>query len=139
MVWAGTTAYARWNKQGVFEYSQTGFDADAEEGTVIDLLDYIGLRPTGYIPKYANLWATATHATEVTDTVSLKLQASVDGVNYDDLAEVTDADLPNAGTTTGYSDVIAATTFPTLAYRYFKMNCVTVGLGNTLAGFAKIW
>ena len=132
-------------KSGQFHAEFAGFKADAENSTVVDIFDAIqesdgrDITKQKAIPKYANFWVTAAHATAVTDTVSIFLHASVDGNTYTSLGEITDADLPNTGTTTGYSAVVAATTFPTLAYRYFKAVCTTVGVGNTLKLIANIW
>jgi len=137
MVWAGSTTSKALNKFGQFSFSQNGFDADGEAGDVIDLFElFNGLKQA---PQYASCYLSSSHATAVTDVVSMKLQGSVDGLNWDDLAEITDADVANGGTASEYSDVVSATAFPTIGYRYFRFNCVTVGSGNTLSPTAVLW
>jgi hypothetical protein len=148
LVWAGSTTTEEFDKQGAYYFVQNGFDADGEVGETLDVNDFLpknhnanaGLgRPTNTYFTWADFWVTATHATTVTDVVSIFLQASVDGTAWDNLCEVTDADAYTTDTTTGNSDVVAATAFPTINYRYFRISCTTVGAGNTLIGYAKIW
>lgn len=148
MVWAGTNNVTGFDKQGKFTYNQTTFDADGEVGTVIDLHDYLpnvvnatsaGALYKTFTPSYANFYVTATHATTVTDVVAIALEGSVDNLAWDVLCNVTDADAYTTDTTTGNSDVISATAFANVGYRYFRINCTTVGAGNTLRGYAEIW
>lgn len=143
MAWAGGATAVGKTPQGKFQFNQTNFDADAENGIIIDLNDYANLMGQPFIPQYANLWVTSAHAATVTDTVSFKLFACINTptgtANWDELGEVTDADLDNASTTTGFSDTESATAFPTVGYRYFQLRTTTVGAGNTLRGYVELW
>lgn len=130
MVWAGTQTISNEALGKSIKIVTEGLDADTEEGDVIDVLELINNgRLEGY-PTNASIYSASAHATEVVDTVSLKLFGSVNGIEYDELAEITDSDLANADTTSATSDVISATAW-LLPYRYFKITAPTVGLGNT--------
>ncbi len=128
MVYAGETIVKGWPSDGLNIYGQ-GFDADDEE-KIIDIKDYPEYFDKGR-PKNASIFLDAEHATEVVDIVSAKLFASIDGIVYTELAEITDADLANANTTTSTSAVVQATAW-TLPYQFFKLITPTVGAGNTL-------
>lgn len=128
MVYAGETIVKGWLGEGL-HIDANGFDADDEE-KIIDIMDYQQFFPLGK-PRNATIYLDSTHATEVIDIISAKLFASIDGLTYTELAEITDADLLNGNTTSGYSAVTTATAW-TLPYRYFKLITPTVGAGNTL-------
>lgn len=128
MVYAGVTIVKGWPTDGLDIYGQ-GFDADDEE-KIITIRDYPEYFGKGR-PKNASIFLDSSHATVVVDICSAKLFGSIDGITYTELAEITDADLANSGTTTGYSAVVQATAW-TLPYEYFKLITPTVGAGNTL-------
>jgi len=137
MAWAGSS-YGVFNKFSQFYLKQDGIDADSEVGDSIDIFNYI--HGVWKVPQYLSWWVTATHATAVTDTVSIIVQGSVDGVNWDTVGtEITDADAANGGSAAEQSDVVSVTAFPTIGYRYFRANCTTVGTGNTLTAHILLW
>jgi hypothetical protein len=144
MVWAGSTVdftglyIPRFNHFGQFEFAQNGIDADGEVGESVDIFSY--LKGVWHVPQYLSWYVTATHATAVTDIVSIIVQGSVDGVNWDTVGtEITDADAANGGSAAEQSDVVSVAAFPTIGYRYFRANCTTVGSGNTLTARVLIW
>lgn len=104
------------------------FDADAEE-LIIDLESIALKYHMNRYPNKAIFKTTSTHATVVVDTVSLKLQGSIDGTTYDDLSAVTDADPGDAGGAGPYTTMNQAATWD-VPYRYLKLIDVTNGTGN---------
>lgn len=112
----------------------TGFDADTEES--------FALRPVDmnerFMPTDAVIYVTAASAGVVTDIVDIALQGSAFGVQWTDLATVTDADVDNGGTSAEDSAEVTATRFAPGAYRYFRILCTTVGAGNTLRVFVRL-
>ncbi len=131
MVWAGGTQTLGRPVEGVLEIVTTNFDADAEEGDVVDL--YANTTLFDKLPTDLIKWCTSTHATTVTDTVEFDVQGSYDNVDFTDIGTaITDADVDNGS---GASERSAAilTDISALPYRYFKVVCTTVGAGNTLA------
>ena len=88
--------------------------------------------------RYATLEATAAHATNVTNTISAKLQGSVDGNTWTDIVEMT-ALVDDSPTTTGYGTVVYAADFINKGFNRYRISVPTVGAGNTLAFVAKIW
>ena len=109
-------------------------DADAEETHALFPVD----NDLRFMPTDAVLYVTAAHATVVTDVVDIALQGSAFGTQWTDLATVTDADVDNNSTTTGDSAEVSATRFAPGKFRFFRILCTTVGVGNTLRAFVRL-
>jgi hypothetical protein len=109
MVYGGTQTHTLIGKSLLVQ--TPGLDADAEEGPVVDLVEY------GFIPTRLSLIVTRTAGS--TALIALDIQGSINGVTYTSLAAVTAKD------TEAVDDTLTA-------YRYFKCVCTTVGTGNTL-------
>ena len=133
MVWAGGTQTITpvMGSDLLAKVTTTNFDADAEQATTFTLQDLHEAGGTQKLPvRRVSIYSQTTNAGAVVDVVSLKCFASVDNVNFDELAEITDADISNGGTSSEESDVITASAFPTLDYLYFYFIAPTVGLAN---------
>jgi len=148
MVYEGTTTWM-WDDVGRLVITAVGFDADAENDT-FDLADILPSSVAQGAPwkakdmmsfTDANLQLSATHATEVTDTVSFKVQGSIEGVTYADITglAITDVDAADAGTTAGSATPVNATQWTSSFFRYYKFVCTTVGSGNTLTATLTLW
>ena len=119
MVYAGTetvTVEKLPNGLNRLKISTAGIDANAEEGSVIDLHKYqINLTKAGII---------ARRTAGSTDTVEVNIMASADGTEYEELASCVSSAASTA--------FVWASSFATKSLRYVKVVCVTVGSGNTL-------
>ena len=119
MVWAGgtTTITKEYNNRGV-KIVQTIFDADAEEGSSIDILKYLEKYPT-------DGWIKAARTGGATDVVDVDLVGSVDDTTFD-------TGTPLATATGSTNEVPVSGTTWTALFRYFKPIVGTVGAGNEL-------
>lgn len=125
------------------------FDADGEN--LIDiltlyLLDFYkaGIR-RNLVPRTITWWSESTHATAVTDVVSIKLLASIRRATaiWVELGEITDADVDNGGSAAEDSANITEAAFPTIVYTQFDIDNITTGSGNfntvhMIVGFGEV-
>ena len=126
MAWAGSQTISR-PKPGYIQVVETGFDADAEESTVIDLHSYIGNEYTSVrLPRGSAITLQVERTAGTTDVVDIAIQGSMDNSNFADIITLTSSNTPTP-TSVAYN----ATPFY-VQYRYIKTLCTTVGLGNTL-------
>lgn len=120
----------------------SGFDADGEN--LIDILRlyleefYKKGIARNLVPRTITWWIVGTHATDVTDIISIKLMASIRDVStalarWIELGEITDADEDNDTGVLTYSLDVTEAAFPTQVLTQFDVDCITVGGGNTLA------
>ena len=128
MAWSGSRTASVLSPEKVYYFIDDTFDADGEVSTS---LDWLASMKQAKLPTRASMYVTATHATAVTDVVQIDLEGSVDGNRWDQLISITDADADNGGTASEDS-AISHADLQAKAYRYFRVDCVTVGLGNTL-------
>lgn len=116
MAYAGTETVTRDKDlagQAQTKVVTAALDADDEEGSSIDMRN----RPVTKAGMSLNRTAGTT------DTVSIKIQGSVDGTIWEDVLEITDS------STTALT---WASAFATKIFNYFKCVAPTIGAGNTI-------
>lgn len=137
---AATVTYASLYKPYISITHATGFTADADVTTGIDLWA-AGL---GDIRKFV---LTVSRTAGATDAVSVKIQVSWDNTNWLDLpmsAAVTSVAGANPTTSpASYAPAVdwtsAADYISHMGFRYVRTYCTTVGAGNTLIGTLQCW
>lgn len=134
MAWDGTLTKTPIAGRAAIELVFDGFDANAEESYTLSPVDmHKRWQPTDCV-----LYVTATNAGAVIDAVDIAVQGSAFGVQWTDLATITDADVDNGGTTAEDSAEVTATRFAPSAYRFIRILCTTVGAGNTLTANVRL-
>lgn len=132
MVWAGSQTITKPPNRGHIKIVATGFDANTEVATAIDIEDYTNFaHPIGGACSMSVDQSAGTTA-----VVAISLQGSFDNSTWLDIVDLADCEA------TGTSDAIGGCAHDSDAlnatFQYYRIYCTTVGAGNTLTATAII-
>jgi len=118
MAWGGTQSIEI--AKNAFFIESLGYDADAEEGTVIDCINHLGFIPTEF--------SAVCVESAAGKGFDIALQGSIDGITYEDIITC----VANNVMIHASKDYTSATDEVKL-YRYLKVLCADVNASDAVA------